>query len=335
MKKAFNNYKIFFVDILVWLYIILTTYYSFFVAPSGNEFEFAPNQYYLYIIASCLITFSAHFIPNASIGRRVFHIGLKDGAKIYKYIFIYIFLITIATGWQITQVSLKDFFSTDGLSAAGRIFSALVTPEFKIFPRVIGAAVETIYMAFMATIIGIPVAFLLSFFAASNVMKGFLGKTVYTLLRAFLNISRSIEPLVWAIIFSVWVGIGPFAGMLALSIHSIASLAKLYSESIETIDVGPLEAIQSTGAHGILVVWYGIVPQVILPFISFTVYRWDINVRMATVIGLVGGGGLGSILMQYQGLAKWHEVGLIILVITCIVWAMDYASSFIRKEVSK
>src|SRR5690606_582695 len=101
--------------------------------------------------------------------------------------------------------------------------------------------------------------------------------------RTFLNITRSIEPLIWAIIFSVWVGIGPFAGMLALMFHSVASLTKQYSEMIESVDEGPIEGIAATGASFTQVVWFAIVPQIILPYISFTIYRWDINVRMATI----------------------------------------------------
>ena len=129
----------------------------------------------------------------------------------------------------------------------------------------------------------------------------------------------------------VWVGIGPFAGMLALMIHSVASLAKQYSEMVEGVDEGPIEAIESTGANKLQTIWYAIVPQVLLPYISFTVYRWDINVRMATVIGLVGGGGIGTMLVQYQGQGMWREVGCIIVVIAVVVWALDQASAYIRE----
>jgi phosphonate transport system permease protein len=156
---------------------------------------------------------------------------------------------------------------------------------------------------------------------------------VYYVLRFIANVARSIEPLIWAIVFSVWVGIGPFAGMLALCVHTIASLVKQYSEQIEDIDTGTVEAIESTGASPLQVVWFAVVPQIILPFLSFTIYRWDINVRMATVIGLVGGGGIGTLLVQYQGLAKWQEVGLIIMMIAAVVWVMDYLSAKIREAI--
>lgn len=156
---------------------------------------------------------------------------------------------------------------------------------------------------------------------------------VYTIVRFILNFTRSVEPMIWAIIFSVWVGIGPYAGMLALMLHSIASLAKNYSEQVECIEQGPVEAIEATGANRLQVIWFAVVPQIVLPFLAFTIYRWDINVRMATIIGLVGGGGIGTLLMQYQGLARWNEVGTIIITIAAVVWIMDYLSAKIREAI--
>lgn len=247
---------------------------------------------------------------------------------------LFLLLLTFLAGLEMTQVSLSEFFSEAGILGAKRIFLSLLSPNFAIFEPVLIAAIETIYMAFIATTFALPFAFVVSFLAARNLMKGTsLGLMVYSAVRFILNVTRAIEPLVWAIILSVWVGIGPFAGMLALMLHSIASLAKLYSEQIENIDEGPLEAMTATGAHPLQVVWFGVVPQIVLPFLSFTIYRWDINVRMATIIGLVGGGGIGTLLMQYQGLAKWNEVGLIVMVIAFIVWVMDYSSAKIREAI--
>lgn len=246
----------------------------------------------------------------------------------------FLFNITFIAGWIITKISLVDLFSTEGIEGANRIFTALFTPEMGIFDDALFAIVETIYIALLATLISIPPTLLLSFLTARNLMKD--NKTsvvVYYVLRVILNFIRSIEPLIWAIIFSVWVGIGPYAGMIALLVHTIASNAKLYSEAIEGIEPGPVEAITATGANKIQVIWYAVVPQIVLPFLSFTIYRWDINVRMATIIGLVGGGGIGTMLMQYQGLARWHEVGLIVILIAFVVWVMDYISAKIREAI--
>jgi phosphonate transport system permease protein len=289
------------------------------------------------VILSTILFF---LVPKLSLGRAIY---FKDPSmedrpllkRPYVHFGILIFLVTLISGMYISQVSINEFFSTSGLLGAKRIFLALFSPNFEILSEGLFAAIETIYMAFIATFFAIPLAFVFSFFAAKNLMRNsWVLTSIYSVVRFVLNLTRSIEPLIWAIIFSVWVGIGPFSGMLALCIHSIASLAKLYSEQIEAIDQGPIEAITSTGAKPVQIVWFGVVPQIILPFISFTIYRWDINVRMATIIGLVGGGGIGTLLMQYQGLAKWNEVGLLVIIIAIIVWVMDYISTKIRQSLT-
>jgi phosphonate transport system permease protein len=242
--------------------------------------------------------------------------------------------VTFILGWNITEMSLYKLFSAEGMVGAQRIFTSVFSPNWSIIGMVLESMVETIFIAFMATMIAIPLAFVGSFFSARNLMKDSTsGLAIYTVFRVLANLTRSVEPLIWAIIFSVWVGIGPFAGMLALMLHSVAALLKLYSEQIESINRGPMEAIEATGANRVQVVWYAVVPQIILPYLSFTIYRWDINIRMATVIGLVGGGGVGTLLMQYQGLAQWNEVGTIVVVIATVVWLMDYLSAKIREAI--
>lgn len=238
---------------------------------------------------------------------------------------------TFVVGLSVTKFSVLEILDVDGFAGAMRLFGGLTNPAWEILPRAVGNIIETIFMAFMATALAIPLAFVLCFFCSKNIMVHPMAFIFYMILRTTLNISRSIEALIWAIIFSVWVGIGPFAGMLALMIHSIASLAKQYSEAVEAVSDGPIEGIKSTGANKLQTIWFAIVPQVILPFIAFTVYRWDINIRMATIIGLVGGGGIGTMLLLYTGQAMWNEVGTIILVIAFVVWFMDTASAYIRE----
>lgn len=240
-------------------------------------------------------------------------------------------LVALAVSFIKTEFSFVELFDQYGFQGAMRLFKGLLDPNWAVLPRAVLNIVETVFMAFLATALAVPLAFVLSFLCAKNVMQNGWARPVYFVLRTILNVVRSIEALIWAIVFSVWVGIGPFAGMLALMIHSVASLAKQYSEMVESAEEGPIEAIESTGAGKLQTIWYAIVPQVLLPYISFTLYRWDINVRMATVIGLVGGGGIGTMLVQYQGQAMWREVGCIIVVIAVVVWALDQASAYIRE----
>ena len=158
------------------------------------------------------------------------------------------------------------------------------------------------------------------------------GLIIYYVARTIFNGIRSIEPLVMVIVFVVWVGIGPFAGSLALALHTTAALAKLYSEQVESISAGPIEALRATGATRAQTIVYAVVPQIIPPYISFTMYRWDINVRMSTIIGFAGGGGIGFLLQQNTGLLQYRDASVQMLAIAIVVASMDYVSSRLRER---
>lgn len=302
--------------------------------PAPEISVFLITAYLVISAVTALLGFVLQCLP----GKTIFEIRTGRERRWQKATITHIYwilgVLTIVTGWIVTKISLLDLFAADGLQGALRIFTAIFTPEWSITGTVLLATLETIYLALMATLVALPLSFILSFFAARNIVDTHKSLwLVYAIVRFIANLTRSIEPLIWAIVFSVWVGIGPFAGMLALAIHTVASLIKQYSEQIEDIDQGPVEAIEATGASALQMVWFAIVPQIVLPFLSITIYRWDINVRMATVIGLVGGGGIGTLLVQYQGLAKWHEVGLIVIIIATVVWIMDYGTAKIREAI--
>jgi len=160
-----------------------------------------------------------------------------------------------------------------------------------------------------------------------------IGLLVYYGSRTILNALRSIEPLIMGIVFVIWVSIGPFAGVLALTLHSIASLGKLYSEQVESIDAGPIEAITATGATRLQTIIYGVVPQIVPPYIAFTLYRWDINVRMSTIIGFVGGGGIGFVLQQWINLLHYRQAGVAMFAIAIVVATLDIVSATMRKKI--
>ena len=206
----------------------------------------------------------------------------------------------------------------------------VLSEEFKLSVEKI---IETIFLGMMSTFFGVILSIPVSFIASRNLMSAsWFTKSIYYVVRTILNIVRSIESLVWVVIAMIAVGLGPFAGIIALTIHSIAALGKLYSESIESIDTGMVEAIQATGANWLQMVWYGVVPQIIPPFVSFTIYRWDINVRMSTVIGMVGGGGIGYLLIQWIRLLDYRSAGIAIWFIAITVALLDYISSEIRER---
>jgi phosphonate transport system permease protein len=193
--------------------------------------------------------------------------------------------------------------------------------------------IVTVFMALLATTAGTIVAAPISFLAARNIMgRNWVGTAVYTTVRAILNITRSYESLVLATVFALWVGFGAFAGVLALTVVTIASLGKLFSEAVESIDSGPIEAVSATGANPVEVVLYAVVPQIIPDFISFIIYHWDINVRISTILGFVGGGGIGFYLSQRINVLEYRKAGTAIWAIVLVVWAMDFLSAEVRKR---
>ncbi|MFV2001064.1 MAG: ABC transporter permease subunit [Acidimicrobiia bacterium] len=223
------------------------------------------------------------------------------------------------------------------LNAATLVSSAVAGA---VVGMAIGGAIDWFYQlenptatVLIPAIIGALFGMLLSVKALRKGESQNIGLTVYYLSRTLFNGLRSIEPLVMVIIFVVWVGIGPFAGALALALHTTAALAKLYSEQVESINNGPLEAVKATGATRLQTVVYAVVPQIIPPYISFTMYRWDINVRMSTIIGFAGGGGIGFLLQQNINLLQYRDAAAQMLAIAIVVASMDYLSSRIRERI--
>ncbi len=214
-----------------------------------------------------------------------------------------------------------------------KLWGAFASPDWSVLGEGARLLVKTLYMAFMATALALPFAIVLSFLGAKNLMNSPIAKAIYTTVRGLASVIRSIQPIIWAIIFIVWVRTGPFPGVLALWVHSIADMTKLFSERVESIDPGPLEAIEATGAGKLTVLVYAVIPQIINPYLSFTLYRLDINVRMATIIGIVGGGGIGMRLYSYINKWNFPKAVVMTMLIVVMVWGIDYLSSRLRERI--
>ncbi len=247
------------------------------------------------------------------------------------------FISTDAAGYFTAEFEARPIVATkDGVPS--KIEVELLVPVGDWKPsaavlEVLDSIVVTIFMALMATTFGVLVAAPLSFLAAQNITKqGPAGTAVYYATRTFFSVFRSYEPIVLGLLFAFWVGFGAFAGVIALSIITVASLGKLYSEAVEGIDPGPVEALTATGANRLQVIWYAVVPQIVPNFLSFTIYHWDINIRISTIIGYVGGGGIGYYLAQMINTSQNNKAGTAIWAIVIVVWAMDFISAEIRKR---
>lgn len=258
----------------------------------------------------------------------------KPGILGYVKPIIYLALGTAAFiyCWNITKISLKDLFNP------GPTFLQIV----KDFTRIDLSAdvvngvtkqmIITTLQALLATFFGALLALPASFLAARNLTgKSRLLSWLYYLTRSVFNFLRSIEALLYAAVFVYWVGVGAFAGMLALMITTFALIGKLFSEAIENIETGPIEAVNATGADRLQMITYAIIPQIVPSFISYIIYQWDINIRMATIIGFAGGGGIGLLLSTYFGSLQYHKAGTVVLFIVTIVALMDLASAKVRE----
>jgi phosphonate transport system permease protein len=202
----------------------------------------------------------------------------------------------------------------------------MVPPDPGVLPSALAGAVGTIEIALLGTGLAAALAVPLGFLSARNVAP----PAVYYAVRTALNFLRSIDTLVYALLFVAAVGLGPFPGMLAVVAYTTTSLAKLYSETIEGIDPGPVDAIRATGATGLQVLRFGILPQVLPLFLSYILYRFESNVRAATVLGFVGAGGIGLYLQTYLRMIDYPAASTVLLVTVVMVMVVDFASARIR-----
>jgi phosphonate transport system permease protein len=202
----------------------------------------------------------------------------------------------------------------------------MVPPDLTVLPAALRGAVGTIEIALLGTVLAAALAVPLGFLSARNVAPPGL----YYAVRTALNFFRSIDTLVYALLFVAAVGLGPFPGMLAVVAYTTTSLAKLYSETIEGIEPGPVDAIRATGATRLQVLRFGILPQVLPLFLSYVLYRFESNVRAATVLGFVGAGGIGLYLQTYLRMIDYPAASTVLLVTVAMVMVVDFASARIR-----
>lgn len=253
--------------------------------------------------------------------------------KIRNIVLIILGVVALVYCWDVTGINLKSLF--DPGDTFLRLVKDFITIDLspKVLNNVSRELIITTMQAFMATTLGGLFAIPFSFLAAKNLTgKSVFLAWIFYITRSMFNILRSIEALLYVAIFVFWVGIGAFAGMLALAITTFALLGKLFSEAIENIDPGPIEAINATGATKLQMINYAIVPQIVPPFLSYLIYQWDINIRMATIIGFAGGGGIGLMLSTFFGSLQYHKAGTVVVAIVLIVAIMDFASAKIREE---
>lgn len=219
-----------------------------------------------------------------------------------------------------------------GAPQIGDFLARSVPPNWDVLPRLWAPALETIQIAIWGTLLSVLLALPLAFIAASNLHP---WNWLRGITRQFMNVVRSINELILALVFVSAVGLGPFPGVLALALHGMGMLGKFFAEAIEEIDDGPLQALRSAGASQLQIIAFGVVPQVITAWIAVVLYRFEVNLRSATVLGMVGAGGLGFELVSSLKLFRYQETATCIILITVMVIAADMASNWLRRRIQQ
>jgi len=255
--------------------------------------------------------------------------------------------LLLGGSYKLSEVDLSLLWSEDGLAAAGNFLSGLIPPahsrEFLTFA--IKPTLDTLCISILGTLMGVFLAFPLSLLATRSLYHG--GATVsargqplakirtapYFLTRGFLNLLRSIPELVWALIFVRAVGLGPLPGVLALGVAYAGMLGKLYSEILDSVDPKPIDALHSTGASKVRIIFYGYLPLALPDLISYTLYRWECGIRAAVVLGFVGAGGIGQELELSMRMFNYHEVSTLIIILFLLVGMAGLISGWIRRKI--
>ncbi|MEI7444648.1 MAG: phosphonate ABC transporter, permease protein PhnE [Burkholderiales bacterium] len=235
-------------------------------------------------------------------------------------------LALLAGSWNGADMRPLDLVRDAGNMA--QYASGFFPPDFREWRHYVSELVITLQIALWGTALAIVCSIPLSLLAASNLTPWWVHQPV----RRVLDACRSINEMVFALLFVVAVGLGPFAGVLALWVHTTGTLAKLFSEAVEAIDPQPVEGIRATGAHPLAEIVFGVIPQVLPLWISYALYRFEANVRSASVVGMVGAGGIGMVLWDVIRGFQYAQTAAVLLMLVVSVSVIDVASAALRRR---
>ena len=213
----------------------------------------------------------------------------------------------------------------------GSIFGKLFNPDWSFLPKVITPLVDTIKMSIMGTIIGCVLALPAAVLSSSNIVH---SKVIVSTVRFILAMIRTLPTLVIALVSALIFSLGTFAGTLAIAIFTFGIVAKMLYESIETIDMGPFEAMEALGANKFQAFWSACVPQILPVYLSHCLYCFEMNVRASAILGYVGAGGLGITINERIGWRDYNGLGMVLLTLFIVVMAIEFTSEYLRKKLS-
>jgi phosphonate transport system permease protein len=270
------------------------------------------------------MTPSQHAAKHPEVWRRF---NLRQTLVRYAW---YLGIVAVAT-WSISNLDIAWFFFLDAHVQALDLVTRMWPPEAAYIRKVIAPLIETLHIATLGTAATVLVAFPVAFLAARNTT---FNSFTWFIGRFILVTSRSVNTVVWGLLFVAIFGPGPMAGIWAITSRSVGFLGKLVAEAIEEIDAGVVEAIEATGASRLQVLWIGILPQVLPVIYGTTVYRWDINIRESSVLGFVGAGGIGIVLYAAINQFMWQEVAVILIAVFGVVILSEFLSAAVRRRIT-
>jgi len=246
-------------------------------------------------------------------------------ANATRIVLILAALLVVVQATAVVHARPQDLIT--GAHGMADIIRRAMPPDFSKLGSELWPTLETIDIAIFGTLAGVIMALPLAVLAAANVTP---SRALYYIARGIIGFTRAVPDLVWALLFVTAVGLGPFPGALALSVHSIGMLGRLFAEVIEQMDMAPVEALSLTGARRLQVFTHGVVPSVLASLLGISLYRLDENIRSSLVLGFVGAGGVGFQLLTAMNLFQYQEVSLLLIIIFVIVIVAERGSAILR-----
>ncbi|MGO9134487.1 MAG: phosphonate ABC transporter, permease protein PhnE [Methylovirgula sp.] len=242
---------------------------------------------------------------------------------------VVVFLLIIVQALIVVRARPQDLVT--GIHGMADIIRRATPPDFSKFPSELWPVLETVDIAIFGTVMGVILALPLAVLAAANVTP---SRPLYYAARGLIGFARAVPDLVWALFFVTAVGLGPFPGGLALAVHSIGMLGRLFSETIEHMDMAPIDALSLTGARRLQIFTQGVIPSVLPSLAGISLYRLDENIRSSLVLGFVGAGGIGFQLLTAMELFQYREVSLLLIITFVIVLVAERLSAILREKLA-
>ncbi len=240
-------------------------------------------------------------------------------------------VLAAMTVWSAYGIGFSASELACNIAGGTRLIEESWPPDFGFLPRLAAPMLETVYIAIIGTVVGGILAIPVAVLAARNLTP---NRPTWFVDRNFMNILRTLPDLFWAMLFATAVGFGPVAGALALTVFTVAVISKLYSESLESIDMGLPETIRAVGGSWLQMIQYGALSQAMQQYVSYALYAFELNIRASVVLGLVGAGGIGMILETQRANFEYERVTMIILAVLVAVLIIEEISESIRKRLT-